>query len=352
MTRLASAVACGLALVAASWASVATAQPSPDMSVLADKTVRIIIGGPPNGGTDNYSRPFADGLKSLLPGTTVLVQNVAGGGGVLALIEAQASPNTINLVTIQNVVLYSQVTASETLPVDLLEFHAVGSFTHDQRVLAVRVALGASTFEDLAALGRPLVISAATEAAAARYEALILSALTDVRFRVLVGIDNATREMLFMSGDSDADLNGYNSLRSLIDSGVGMPILRMSVDGYPPELAGVQTLKDVAGSRAPAGLLGTMDSFNRLGRIVLAAPSTEPAVVEALRAAFDTIVASAELGEAYARQQLVLVPTAGADVDQRLQALLGEPAALETFRAFVACGERRAAGEAIACTGL
>lgn len=352
MRRSLSRVGCAILLVVIA-ASAATAQPSDELSALSGKTIRIIIGGPPNGGTDNYSRPFAEGLEALLPNTTVLVQNLAGGGGVLALIEAEAAgETTITLATIQNVALYGPIAGAETLPVDLLRFTAIGSFTHDQRILAVQSSLGATRFEEVVAIDRPLVIAVAGEVSAGRYEALILSALTGIHFRIIVGVDNPTRETLLLSGESDADLNGYGSLKNAIEAGAVVPILRMSEGGYPRDLDHVQTLDSVVGPGAPVALLETMDSFNRMGRLVLAAPSTDPAAIDALRVAFDRVMSTPALAAAYERQRLVLFPTGGVEVAQRLQALFGEPEGAAAFRAYVACGERRTVGEPISCTGL
>ncbi len=48
------------------------------------RTLRILVGFPPGGGTDAIARILADGLKDELGGATVLVENKPGAGGQLA----------------------------------------------------------------------------------------------------------------------------------------------------------------------------------------------------------------------------------------------------------------------------
>lgn len=48
------------------------------------RTIRILVGFPPGGGTDAIARLLADRLKDELPGTQLVVENKAGAGGQLA----------------------------------------------------------------------------------------------------------------------------------------------------------------------------------------------------------------------------------------------------------------------------
>ena len=50
----------------------------------AGRTVRILVGFPPGGGTDAIARILAEGLKDELGGATVIVENKPGAGGQLA----------------------------------------------------------------------------------------------------------------------------------------------------------------------------------------------------------------------------------------------------------------------------
>jgi tripartite-type tricarboxylate transporter receptor subunit TctC len=56
------------------------------------RTLRILVGFPPGGGTDAIARILADALKDELGGATVIVENKPGAGGQLAAQTLKAAP--------------------------------------------------------------------------------------------------------------------------------------------------------------------------------------------------------------------------------------------------------------------
>ena len=76
------------ALVAAALLSAAGIAAAAD----APKTVRLLVGFPPGGGTDAIARLLADKLQTQLGGTTVIVENKPGAGGQLAAMALKSAP--------------------------------------------------------------------------------------------------------------------------------------------------------------------------------------------------------------------------------------------------------------------
>lgn len=69
------------------------------------KTVNMIVGFPPGGGTDAYGRVVATYLTTYLPGSpTVIVRNVPGGDGITSMnfMVQQALPDGLTLTTTAN----------------------------------------------------------------------------------------------------------------------------------------------------------------------------------------------------------------------------------------------------------
>jgi hypothetical protein len=156
---------------------------------------------------------------------------------------------------------------------------------------------------------------------------------------------------MMMADEVDISVASYLNLKPLLDSGVGIAVLRSSEAGYPPEFAALPSLADVALPGTPPQVIEIMDTLNALGRLVMAVPNTDPAVVDALRTAFDQLVATPSVVELFASQRLDLVPMAGAELEERMATLLGDRAAGDIFRAYLACGEEEAAaGTAIDCS--
>lgn len=143
-----------------------------------------------------------------------------------------------------------------------------------------------------------------------------------------------------MSGDADVAIGSQISLVPLIEAGQLVMVLRLGSAGYPPGLDAVPTLRDLARPEISREIIGLTESLNNLGRLVLAAPATDPAIVEALRLAFDAAMAHPATIAAYEGGDLVLAPTPGAAVEAAMRGLLGNASAREVLVGYLACGER------------
>ena len=78
----------------------------------ASRTVRLLVGFPPGGGTDAIARVLAEALKGELDGATVIVENKAGAGGQLAaqaLKAAGPDGNTVFLSHDHSISILPQV---------------------------------------------------------------------------------------------------------------------------------------------------------------------------------------------------------------------------------------------------
>ncbi|MCC6984349.1 MAG: hypothetical protein IT535_13855, partial [Bauldia sp.] len=221
--------------------------------------------------------------------------------------------------------------------------------TNNQRVLFARASLGAGSVADLVALGAPLTVPVDSVGSIAEVEATLVSAITDLTLDVKVGFDDALRDSLLLSGGADLAVNNYLAMKPLIDGGQLIPVLRIGAHGYPPELDAVPTLAAVAQPGTPDELVETIDSLNNLGRMVLAAPATSPEAVDDLRRAFDLTVASPGLAATYAAATLNLNPTSGAELAERVGAVLADPEIAALLNAFIDCGRAEMANPAQAC---
>jgi hypothetical protein len=143
---------------------------------------------------------------------------------------------------------------------------------------------------------------------------------------------------MFIAGELDALVSSYFNVRTLYESGYLLAILRTGESGYPPEFDALPSLADVALPGTPPEVIGIMDTLNVLGRLLMAAPNTEPATVTALRAAFDEVVASPGLAGLYEAQRLSLAPVPGRELEVRMHTLLADQGAGDIFRALLACG--------------
>ena len=122
MTRFASA--CRLLLAsAASCAALMSAAHAEDKAYYQGKTVRMIVGSGPGGGYDIFSRMIAPYLARVL-GTTVIVENQPGAGGLTALNRLYAAPPDGYLLSLSNGTgaAFAQITGQKGVRYDLTKF--------------------------------------------------------------------------------------------------------------------------------------------------------------------------------------------------------------------------------------
>jgi hypothetical protein len=82
--------------------------------------------------------------------------------------------------------------------------------------------------------------------------------------------------------------------------------------------------------------------------MILAAPQNDPAVVAALRLAFDRTVATPGLAGTFAARNLLLAPTSGEELAAGIAVLLGDEDAKALLARYLECAEEGGAAE-LAC---
>ena len=89
----------------------------------AGKTVRMIVGSGVGGGYDVFSRLIAPYLAKTL-GTTVIIENVPGAGGLLAVNKLYASPGDgLQISLVQGTMVgLAQLTGDQAARFDLTKF--------------------------------------------------------------------------------------------------------------------------------------------------------------------------------------------------------------------------------------
>jgi tripartite-type tricarboxylate transporter receptor subunit TctC len=112
----------GLAACAAAWIVPARAQES-EKAFYAGKTVRMVVGSGVGGGYDVFSRLIAPYLAKTL-GTTVIVENVPGAGGLVALNKLYiAPPDGLQISLSQGTMAgIAQLTGDQAARFDLTKF--------------------------------------------------------------------------------------------------------------------------------------------------------------------------------------------------------------------------------------
>ncbi len=323
-----------------------------ELDILKGETIRVIIGASAGGTTDTTARSFFDYLDKILPDTTIRIQNIRGSGGAKAVKELQeADGNLITVATFGYSPIYGQLISPEMSPYDLTRVHWVGSLTKKQRVLAMQSGLGGTTLATLPGLDRQAISATSDALSSTTIETLLLNAMIGLRMKVVRGTSDSQQAAMLLSGDIDAILGDPFEFDQQFKSGQLIPVLRFSTDTVSPSLEGVPAISDVVPADVPRELVFLMETLDKTGRLLAAAPSTEPKIVDALRAAFGMIAHDQSYIEEMARVGIAVAPTSGVELTERLEKVLGASSAPlnEALKFYLACGERMSEERAISC---
>ena len=119
----------------------------------SSRTVRILVGFPPGGGTDAIARILAESLKDELGGATVIVENKPGAGGQLAaqaLKAAAPDGNTVFLTHDHSISILPQVVKTPGFD-PAKDFVPVAGFASFVNALALSGGTPAKGFNDYVA---------------------------------------------------------------------------------------------------------------------------------------------------------------------------------------------------------
>jgi tripartite-type tricarboxylate transporter receptor subunit TctC len=119
------------------------------------RPIRLVIGFPPGGGSDQVARPLAQRMPDIL-GQPILVENRGGANGNLALEHVARSPaDGYTVCHVNNSVIAVNPLLYRNLPFDpLADFEPLGTVTIGGLIIFVPADLPARTLPDFVALAK------------------------------------------------------------------------------------------------------------------------------------------------------------------------------------------------------
>jgi len=156
----------------------------------AGKTVIIIVGSGAGGGFDTTARLVARHIGSHIPGhPTVIVQNMPGGGGLVAanhIFNAAVKDGTV-IGLFHEAQVASQLTGSDGVQFDLREFNWLGSSYVDPNVCLLRTDSPVKDFRGMIGASEPISVGG-TGPGSNTYDApRVLAAATGANLKAVSG---------------------------------------------------------------------------------------------------------------------------------------------------------------------
>ena len=296
----------------------------------AGKTLNLIVGEPPGGGSDAYARLLSRHLARHIPGApAIIVQNMPGAGTLKAVmyINTTAPTDGTAMATFSSALIEQALTTPQRVRADFRNYGWIGNISEDVRICYVWGASGVKNFQDMLARPKPLFWGATAPGTAGNADSAMLQNLFGVKIRAVQGYaGSADKRLAVERREIDGDCGGWTSVPEdwLRDRKINVvvrlsPTLVAGLDKLVP--FGGDLLKDARERR----LYDFLTAPERLGRLFMVSNKVPADRVAALRAGFDAMVADPAFRGEADRMRLLVTPMNGDEVARHIAELYAAP---------------------------
>ena len=284
------------------------------------KSVSIVVGHDQQGGHDLYARVLARHLGRHIPGSpSVVVQNMAGGSGIIAAnwLENIAPKDGTVMATFVHTVAFEPLFGNTHAKYDPAKLNWIGNMEESTGICGVAQSSGITTFDDLFIKEGVFGATGAT-GTLAQYPRAVKN-LTGARLKVVHGYKGSPAVKFAMAR---GEVHGICGLplttvetfwRDEYKSGEFKPILQLS--GKPhPKLKRLPHIDSYAKTGQDKQVFGLIFGAQVLGRMYVSPSSQPPPRTKALRTALmETIKDKAFMADAV-KTKIAVEPMSGEDV--------------------------------------
>jgi tripartite-type tricarboxylate transporter receptor subunit TctC len=308
--------------LAASMPTAAIAQQSVE-DFYRGKNVTIYVGFGAGGGYDLYARLVSEFLGRHIPGNPgVIVENMPGAGGRTALqflYTIAPQDGTSLSVPVQSMALDSLL---NVLPgdVDARNFAAIGRLSSEYELGLMWGETEIKSLDDIKE--REVSFASTGVGSASTFVPLMLNDMVGTKFKVIQGYQGANAAMMAMeTGEVDGAMQGIAGMTASrpdwIPSGKVNVVWQLGVTPHEllPDVPAVGQLGDNDIDRAALRLVG---SAAEVGRSLISTPNVPQERIDALRAAFDAMIADPDFLAAAKQREHLLEPLTGAQLQEEI----------------------------------
>ncbi|MEA2907226.1 MAG: hypothetical protein QOI12_4613 [Alphaproteobacteria bacterium] len=308
----------------------------------AGRQLTIVIGYGVGGTYYQYAQLFSRHLGRFLPGKPgAIVQSMPGAGGVRMLNEAavRMRADGATIFVPPDTMVTTQLLETSGIAYDARKFHAIGTADQQNTFWAIRRPAGV-TIADMKS--REVFMGHSGKGSTGHSIPAIARPLLGLKVKLIGGYEGSRDTILAMEkGEIDGTVQAWQAwmqARPTWFSGAesyGVPLFQVGVTP-DPDAPGVPLLSDLV-AKADRPIVGLFDTIGLLGRGLAAPPDTPPDFVDALRKAFDAMVADADYRAEAQRVQLRVLPKTGVELQRLIDAAItdADPATIERARAFL-----------------
>lgn len=303
----------------------AFAASSPDD--FSGKTVTYIVATSPGGGTDAYGRLTSEFMQKYLPGSTFVVKNVAGAGGLIGAAAIYgAKPDGLTLGTFSIGLMYAQLAKNKGVKFDLGKMSWIGKAASDGRVIVVNATSPIKTFQDLFSQKEPLKFATGGVGGNLHSETTMLSTAFRMPMRILSGYHGNEDQLAMRRGEIDGALGSRSSFEDFVANGYGRFVVQ--IGGSDPNLP---RLSSFATDPKAKSVVALIESQGDLGRLTVGPPAIPAPQLSALREAYKKAMEDKDLQAKAEKLKMPVDPAYGEAVGSAVKRALDQPPEMMTL---------------------
>jgi len=252
------------------------------------KVIQIIVCTKPGGGFDADARLLGSALEEQLPGSTIIIRNLPGGGHIVGankVWESKPDGLTIGVANIPGLIA-AQIRGARGIQFDLKGFTWLGRMYTRSRFLFARKKAGFDTVEDLLKSDKEFKIGVSGIGSGPYNTGLLMAeALGAKHIRMIPGYGGNEEATAVLRGEIEGVIGGMESWTEMIKQGEVAPLLAFDLK-RPKAYPNIPTLSEYAKTDFAKKIANYIASESELSRAVFAPPKVPQDIVETLRTAF------------------------------------------------------------------
>jgi tripartite-type tricarboxylate transporter receptor subunit TctC len=294
------------------------------------KVLTIEIGHPPGGSYDFYARLASAHMSKYIPGNpTIIVQSKPGGGGLLAVASfyRDAPRDGSMLGLFPETIADTQIFEPTVGKWNVKEFSYVGSFANVNPVFVERKGAPAKTVEEMRTISMNVGCSGRTGQS---YQGpAALKAFAGMKFKLICGYPGSAEYVLALTkGEVDMVSSAWNQWKvehpQELSDGTFVPMIQNGLTRHK-DLPNLPLMQDLVQDPKLKQVFELVSAGAAIGRALMMPPGVPKDRLDAMRAAFDKMVADPVTIKDAASKNLELDPTPGIAVQKISDAIIDAP---------------------------
>jgi len=265
------------------------------------KTIRIVCGSLPGGGTDRYSRLLAKYLPKYIPGRpTIIVENVPGAGSLIAASNLYNVEKPTGLVfgIFNQALPFAQLLKAPGVRFDMTKYEWLGSVSREAVLFTVRSDTPYKSVSDLRKAKEPIPLATSGPTTMTQQFPTLLQEFAGLNFKMAIYPSGTEGLLALERKEVDAHASTMTALSSYLKRGLLRPLIRGRIS--QPGIENLPIDEDLTTDKRGKVLMALRSTSDAIARPYVCPPKTPPDKMKILRSAFAQVMQDKEfLDDAY-----------------------------------------------------